>query len=65
MLRELECFAIARRPRLSCFQGGAFRFADRDHLFRVRTCELTSTGHTTAPANLREIVTNLLFSSSH
>jgi hypothetical protein len=65
MLRNLECFAIARRPRLSSFQRGAFRFPDRDHLFRVRTCELTSAGKTAAAPDLGEILTYSLFSFSH
>ena len=65
MLRKLECFAITRRPGLSSFQRSAFRFSDRDHLFRVGTCELAPAGETAAPANLREILTNSLFSFSH
>jgi hypothetical protein len=56
-LGKLEYSTIARRPGLSCFQCGAFRFADRDHLFRVRTRELASAGETTAAPNLREILT--------
>ena len=39
---------------LSCFQCGAFRSADRDDVFRVRTCEFVSAGETTASPNLRE-----------
>jgi hypothetical protein len=65
MLRKLECFAITRRPRLSSFQRSAFRFSDRDHLSRVGTCELAPAGETATPANLREILTNSLFSFSH
>jgi hypothetical protein len=38
----------------SRFQRGAFRFSDRDHLFRMRACEITSAGETAAAANLRE-----------
>jgi hypothetical protein len=47
------------------FQRSAFRFPDRDHLFRVRACELTSAGQPTSPADLCEILTDPLFSSSH
>ena len=65
MLRKLERFTITRRPRLSIFQRDALRFTNGDHLLRVRTREFASASKTTAPANLREIVTNLLFSSSH
>ena len=35
-------------------QCSAFRFADRDHLFRMRTRELASAGDTAAAPNLRE-----------
>jgi len=63
--RKLECSAVARRPRLSALQCSAFRFADRDHLFRVRTCELASAGKTAPPPDLCEILTNPLFSFSH
>jgi hypothetical protein len=38
------------------FECGAFRIADRDHLFHVRTCELAPAGETTAAPNLREIL---------
>jgi hypothetical protein len=37
-------------------QCSAFRFPDRDHLLRVRTCELTSAGKTAAPPDLGEIL---------
>jgi len=64
-LRKLEFFAIAGRPGLPSLQRGTLRFPDGDHLFRVRTGELTSAGDTAAPSNLRKIRVNALFSFSH
>jgi len=55
-LSELWQFAVARRPRLSCFQRRPFGLADRDHLFCMRARQLSATGQSTAPADGSEIV---------
>lgn len=60
-LRKFEFFAIARRLRLPSLQRGALRFPDGDHLFRVRTCELTSAGETAAPAQSSQDTHELAF----
>ncbi len=58
-------FAIAWRPRFSRFRCGAFGFANRDHLLRVRACQLTPAGETAAAANLREILADIFLRLRH
>jgi hypothetical protein len=56
-LPERKQFAITRRARLSCFQRGAFGFADRDHLFCMRARQFPPAGQSATPANGAETST--------
>ena len=64
-LPERQQFAITRRPRLSCFQRGAFGFADRDHLFCMRARQLPPAGQSTAPGDGSEILAHVLLRFLH
>jgi hypothetical protein len=62
LLPERQQFAVARRPRLSCFHRRAFGLADRDHLFCMRARQLAAAGQSTALPDGGEILAHFFLS---
>ena len=62
---EAALARIARRPWLAGAQGGALGFADRDHLPRMQTRQFAPAGAAATPADLRQVLANLLLCLGH
>jgi hypothetical protein len=58
-------FAAPRGPGIARLFGGAFGFANRDHLPGVRASQLTTTGEAAALANAGEIGANGILGLRH